>query len=954
MISSNEPTSEDVRAVLTRIAVPEHAAYFFSRATNPAWIRLLTPHGVFSSPQQSSACEADNKYIFWPQSKFLVRMASAAPSEVATIFQSLDTVYPFIWHDAVDAALSMPPKIAARLVRKLSDVFGQNDVWPNMDRASNLCAKLVAEGEFSAGISLARALFSRDSFREGRRQLDAYWYQKGLERLLPSLVRQDAKTSLYDACTWLGTAVEIENTEYIKPGSEQDFSSTWRETVEGHTENERHNLPSAVTVIVRDAFEQAIHERLISLNEALTILGKEKYSIFKRLQLHLINQFAELDAPLARSAMMNLEEFTDRRLVHEYAMLIGARFPLLEASEQARWLGRVDAGPGDRKSFDEFELWWNKKSPSDEDWRRHVELWKLAKLYWVRAHLSGDYREQYEGLAAKYGEPQMADRSFRMRGFSGTRSPITVEELQKLTFEEAVNTVCAWKKPEKEEFGGPSHEGLGDVFGQYVATNPEDSSRKADILKGRYALYVRHFIQRMAAAAQAGKNIDLKAVLDLCLWVKDQRGSENVGPVEAPEYLVDRDWQWTRDSICELITKICTAQVDDRPRYPRNGIEAQMAALLDDLTRGGTKSNLIDKKPEIDARAHDFLTSAINSPRGRAVSALMEYARWITGHSRQKQGEEEIVPDGMDSMPKVREMIEWQIENPSFMSNSVIGTRLGSLYWIDKQWLKEKVGSVFDLADGKGPGWAAWNGFVVWQQPHIEFFHLLESQYEQAVQESGKVELEDKSRSQPMYRLGEHLVVLYARGQLPFEEDGIFKRFLNTAIPAIRSHAITFVGSSLYGVKDPKTALQSDVVKRFQDLWDWYWPRFKEIDAKLESEPNLFGAWFAAGVFDDLWSLQRLDEFTQVISKPEPDSMVADQLAEKRSANLGLALEILDRIIRNDNEGRLFGWKDPAKQILEDAVKNTDLRPQAESLLDYLGRAGYVHDFEPIWRIAHP
>ena len=51
------------------------------------------------------------------------------------------------------------------------------------------------------------------------------------------------------------------------------------------------------------------------------------------------------------------------------------------------------------------------------------------------------------------------------------------------------------------------------------------------------------------------------------------------------------------------------------------------------------------------------------------------------------------------------------------------------VYSIDQCWLSENANSVFQLEEvergfANAPGWAAWNAFLVWHHPSIEFYEL--------------------------------------------------------------------------------------------------------------------------------------------------------------------------------------------------------------------------------------
>ena len=90
----------------------------------------------------------------------------------------------------------------------------------------------------------------------------------------------------------------------------------------------------------------------MSLEEAIEIVDGYRHLIFKRIRLHLINEFAEGNGALARRVIMDRDLFDDYEYKHEYAMLVGRRLGLLTPEERDTWFGWIDAGP-DMSDFDE-------------------------------------------------------------------------------------------------------------------------------------------------------------------------------------------------------------------------------------------------------------------------------------------------------------------------------------------------------------------------------------------------------------------------------------------------------------------------------------------------------------------------------------------------------------------------------------------------------------------------
>jgi hypothetical protein len=348
--------------------------------------------------------------------------------------------------------------------------------------------------------------------------------------------------------------------------------------------------------------------------------------------------------------------------------------------------------------------------------------------------------------------------------------------------------------------------------------------------------------------------------------------------------MVDADWQWTRDTIARLVENICKAMVDDTPKYSLDGLRESIWQLIGVLCSGRAKSYIVHDLAQDDPRGCDYLDMGINSPRGKAVEAALEYARWVANHLKKTIGTQEIIPGDFVAMSEVRVMLEWQMapDHRSFEALAVIGSYIGLIYWIDRNWFGANADRLFYLEGiAESPliaqGWAAWNAFLVWVRPHIEFYSLFREQFAYAVGQSAQVNLTEQTSEQPMYRLGEHLMILYGRGQLGLDDDGgLLRCFLADAHPNVRRHAVGFVGQSLEGDE----TLPEEIVSRFQELWSLYWVSTGKQDAQEKPDAWLFGTWFSSGQFPEQWALEQLESFVEVTPTPEPDHAIAEQLAK--------------------------------------------------------------------------
>ncbi|MCH8343662.1 MAG: hypothetical protein IH983_06715 [Planctomycetes bacterium] len=952
MQSFSKPTNELIEATIPLLASPQHERYFLDRLDNPHWITPLREHGFFQHPPAPEEVSGGGvRCQAWPQSRYLVRMASHAPKEVAEILAEIDSDNWIVARDIIEAGEEMRPEYAAKLAPKIGELIEQLGLWYKLDDVGGIAARLARENEADAAVDLVKTAFAIDRRKTTTtlRHRDDYGYFEGLrDSVIPSLIAVRASELLELLIRWMSEAIETEEGRRI---GGDDFSYVWRPAIEDHEQNRDFDFAAKLVGCVRDAFELAIRDGHLRLSDALPMLEEPEYLLFRRLHLHLITEFADHDPELARRTMLDRSLFGAYGCKHEHARLMGQRFGLLSKQQQAEWLEWIEAGP------EKMEPDYRDESEDDESRQRRREYWQFQKLHWIRDHLTDMWRTFYERKFEEHGKPDLADlHVYSSGGRWGHESPYTAEQLSEMGFEAAVEAVARWRlDPEQRGLDEPTVEGLAGTFQEYVALDALTFSSQARQLEDKPAVYVRRFLRAMEAAVKEGKQIDLVSVLALCEWVLNRPVDEDTSPTNADGGLVERDWQWCRDTIADLLQEICKAK-DDAQR-PRFGVQhrEKLWAVIKPLLNSPTKSYILREDAEKDPRITDWPQLALNSPRGRAMNAVVAYADWMPDHLVEDRKEQRSLPGGFEQMPEVRELLEDQLTRPDdhFTARAAFGWRLGLLFWLDADWLRRHADTIFDLRayeddPSKAFGWAAWNTFLFANRPRIEFYRILRDQFSYAVDQAATLEKPQDSREQPFAQLAEHLIVLYGRGDFgrdaseAFDADSaIVKRLVTTTHESVRSHAIEFVGMTL---KDGGEDLPKEVVQRFKNLWERYWEAIGAEDAERNPGSYVFGYWFSCGVFDPEWSIVQLEKFVTAARKAGPDHMIMKRLASICNIDPLRSARIVGMLVDGDDEGwRVPSWKGEARTVLIAAMKaGGEAKDVAEQVVDRLGRRGYV------------
>ena len=929
ILSSSAQIEEKLARIKPILADGDVQREFWNLLNDEEWVPILKQEGLFDHPPSAEPVDGGGiRFPPWGASKYLARVAARLPSDVADVLADMETKNVSIIGDMLDAANAMPMRDAAALVPAVRRAAAAGILWVHFKDASDLCVRLAEKGDVELSLSLAEALFAPkgESQETGPSRRDSYWYKEGLRKVAPILASRRAHTFLPMLCDWVEQLVR--STKSIDDASGDDYSYIWRPAIEEDEENHEYDLLGVVVGFLREGFEFGIREGGVSLISALELLGTHRLTLFHRLSLHLLAEFGEQEPRLVTQTILNRHLFDDHRLIHEYAQLVSRQLPRIHSADRDKWYRWVDEGP-DMSDFDESVRQNLRREPTDTDRQSRIAYWKLQKLHWIRNVLDGRRREFYERMLVEHGTPEMADLNIRTSVGWGEQSPTTVEQLMAVTFEEALEQVASWKP---SDAFGPSSGGLTSTFGDYVSRNPEEFSRKAQSLRERQPSFVSSYLRQMTAAVKAGRGIDLPTVLDLCEWV-----------VGRP---IDEEWQAARDEISTLIDTACQATGENNKlRFGLNEFREPFWTLVRALCSDRSRSYIARDTSSDDLRVHDYLDLGMNSPRGKAVEAGLEFARWVALHLTGDGGTHDEVSGGMLAVKELQELLEGQIapQNRSLEAMAIIGSRIGVINWIDPTWLPQNADHLFDLehveeTPANAFGWAAWNAFLVWVRPHIVFYRAFKKQFRYAVRQAGLVEIDTQEHHQPMLRLGEHLMVLYGRGQLALREE-VLQDFLSTARVSIRRHAIGFVGSR-FGHEEVPSA----VVERFTVLWDAYWAGHGRSDAADDPGAVLLGSWFASGEFPDDWALSSLHEYVKVVAVPEPEHLVVERLAKIAQTDIVKSVRIVERMVKGDREGwRIHGWQEPARAILAQALEaGGAARSEAEQVIDFLGRRGYT------------
>jgi hypothetical protein len=343
----------------------------------------------------------------------------------------------------------------------------------------------------------------------------------------------------------------------------------------------------------------------------------------------------------------------------------------------------------------------------------------------------------------------------------------------------------------------------------------------------------------------------------------------------------------------------------------------------------------------------DPLTLSINTNRGTAMHAVVEYALWCR---RELGSLGEDVSRGFELMPEAADVLDRHLHpevEASLAVRAVYGRWLPWLLLLDEAWTIERLPLLFPYQVNSTLAETVWDTYITWCPPYDSVFLALEEHYRAAIE---RVPTNRKAASfghdSVDATLGQHLVTFYGRGVVDQEAlEGYFAR----ADDQLAADVIGFVGRTLGNAVGE---LPATVSERMQGLWEW---RFSETRPRPEAhklELRAFGTWFASGKLDENWALDALERSVELVGAPTLGHLVAERLVEVAQRDPVAAVRVLAKMVeRPEHEWDYLGWRDEAKAIVEAALASQEAEAQepAATVVDFYVRRGEL-DFRELTR----
>lgn len=942
ILNISYPTENDADELMRLIVEFEHRRYFFGKCDNPDWLELLNKRGAFSSPQEPVKRDKYIQFVGWPESQYLARIANQRPKEVYEIIKDLTSENQSVLDDFLDAALKSPADTASQYVKIIIGKRWLRGLY-NLrlpDKAADLMEKLAADGKTEEAISLASEIFSLHIYEpvqtsddsnnqfsfihpDAKPYFDEWQFGEIAQKKTKTLASLRPIDLFEVFVNKLQDALKLE--KRFDSTSEDDFyeySHIWRPNLE-HVRNP--NREDAKSVLIDSLID------LINVNKDnadiiagfIEILQKHHQALFIRIEMLL---YYIVSMP----PLNDIERIlTDKKIIisynlrREYLPLLEKYFTQLSKNGQETILKIIDAGPNFEKTED----------VSEEQFNAMVIHWQNLYYQRIEKFLPSPYKENFEKVSGKYGRAVDDDGEIEVTGgWIGDESPLSEERLAELDAEEAIEYLGSYKEPE-DAFPKSTSSGLGIIFSKVVSKNPEKYIPHANrLLKLKVKpLYIYQFLNGIRETIKDKKKLNWQPVIKLCYSILFTNKTDESSEIELANNR-ELNWQSVRKAIVDLIRAILG---DNDCDVPINLKEPIWKILLE-LSADDDPTPEYEKK---DGGGNlDPMTLAINTVRGEAIHAVVNYGLWLARNYK-KDGNK-----GIFKMPlEMQQVLENHLDpskDPSLAVHSVYGWRLPGLFYLNRDWAISKLDVIFPSQKEMQLFFiAAFEGYLS-NGVYKNIFEALKSIYWKAIGLLGKNQDKAGYRVADIdERLPQHLMVVYIRDP---KHDDLIQHFFSDAPVKVRGQAINFLGRVIMrevsGYADKEI-----VIDRIGKLWD---QRISSSGATETEELQEFGWWFKQSPFGRKDTINRLLK-TLNISKGVIN-VAYEIIEELQEYALELPIETitaLDLMARAEREYHEFSYKkEEYKEIIRrvKATGNTEAIQKSNDLINFLGSKGLI------------
>lgn len=913
------PTKNDFEKMKHLIARNSSSYNYFFQNASANWLSFLVKGNYIKNPPHVIKDEKGIRFAPWPLAHYLWKISSQKPKEILRIILNFhipkkeNERNPWLLDYFVKAAINMPPKYSKFLALKIYKEKWTNISYHNyLDKPiSQLMIKLADAGYENEVILLARCLLDvkmgepyvtggiledYKTVRAVKPVIDDYFYGELLKNEIPYIFHKFPNSVIRLLIDLVTKMIYLENVGRGDKKSKTDASVGWRPAIEDHEQNLDLDFRSKLLGQLNNFMIELGKKSIPSLKQILKNLAKIDYPAFRRLELGVYWNYPKnfkKEVNIAIEKYFNIYE-----LHHEYFHLLKNTFQFASKETRKKYLLYVERGPREEL----LELWKKQaeqQEPGFLDFK--MRFWKLTKLKPIINNLTGSEKKQFTGIIDK--EVELPHPDFNIHT-SGMKRIEPISELKDGLSPADVFQFMKNYKPKKLDF--EHYDGTSEKFLEYVKNDPESYSKLASKLENFSPDFIHKFLDGIKNAINQKKNPNWKQVLSLCSKIIDSIKKGKYGEQKEINLL---------DSIASLLEQgIGSDSIDFAFRD-------QVWKLLKALTiMENTDDSWEGRYPGED---WDAFGISINTTNGISFHAILKYAIWCNSHL--KKNKQVFVPE-------VKEILSDYLDKklPNTISRqAVIGHHLPTLYYFDKEWIRQELSKLFKN-ENEILSRAAWDGYLV-GNVYRDIFGDLTDAYDKHLKKLNKPPFKNGQLWEFDRRVIQHITLAYL-----FRYDKATKLFsymIDHSHERALAHCAWYIGTLLREQKiKPSKFFDSEA---FRKIWK---------NSKLTSNEEL-RTWLEYSPFDKNETIQLLLKSLEKSTKSIKFlSLIVEQLGSYAEKYPQLTVKCLELIIHGiSDDPEIYMSSENLKKVFQILLNsmNKTAKKKTISLINYLGELNH-------------
>jgi hypothetical protein len=447
------------------------------------------------------------------------------------------------------------------------------------------------------------------------------------------------------------------------------WTSIWRAAIEDHEQN--HQADDVGDIFVeglRDSLLACIENSQEDCEKFVCELLDSPFRTVKRVAVFAIDRRFSSLRGLCRKVLET--EYFAESYRHEIWHLLHNHFSEFSDEDKAKVESTIlGISEGNEAGVDQ---------PDATAYRRSI--W-LSAIEMHDEHLAELYRNC---IALSGSTPEHPDFSSYMTvGWGGDKSPISLEELRPLSIDQLIAALKNYIEPNC--LGEPGIDGLSRALRELVKSDPLKFQDSLSAFLPLDLAYVHAIVESYAdllnEKTPLARSSLWKSILEFCKDLIEQQAFwEIANSSERQRFLANRHW---------LVSSIS--------RLIENGVKSDENAMpkgLLDECESILKTLLIRQEPEDFPENSDAVSIAINSPRGRALEALIN----LTLHSA-RLADKEHKSHG-EVWTHFEPLFATEMEranNGEYEFATLVVNYLPNFLYLSKSWTLSQLDKIFDI-----------------------------------------------------------------------------------------------------------------------------------------------------------------------------------------------------------------------------------------------------------------